>query len=203
MSYGFSSSTRLLVVLLLATLILYGCGTPKTEVRPDPASVPLAVSKSCPKATLWDIQPISTCATCPYMGREFATTLEKNAIFSKVIYVTEKPEMSEDILLKATFESTHDPNLGGMIGKAVFTGLFILLPAPFIWYEEYYNLTGLIQIDTVEGLSGEIKGKTTGVKLRQVYSDVGKGLGTEAMGKARNVLFRQLSQQLAQYCQGL
>ena len=81
--------------------------------------------------------------------------------------------------------------------------LFIWLPAPFIWYEEYYNLTGLIQIDTVEGQSSEIKAQATGVKQRQIFSDVGQGLGTEAVGKARNVLFRQLAQQLAQYCQGL
>ena len=201
MPHRFSTPTRLLAVLLLPVLFLYGCATPTTKVSPDPVSVPQAVvSKSCGAATLIDLQPTSPCATCPYIGREFATILENISIFTKVTYVTEKPERQEDILLGSTFEITRDENFGSGMVKAVFSGLLFMLPVPFIWYDEDYILTGQIQIETLEGQSTEITSQATGIKQRQLFSDIGVGLGTDAVNKAKNVLFRQLALQLAQYC---
>jgi hypothetical protein len=202
MSNRFFQPTRLMLAFFFAIPFSYGCTGLKSEVRPDPESVNLTISKECPQAILWDLQPFSQCPTCPYIARDFAKTLKNTSIFSGVTYVTAKPKMEKDLLLKATFKGTHDENKGGNNGKAMTTGLFLLLPAPFTWYEEYYNLTGLIEVDTPQGQSREFRAQATGVTKFQMLSEGEKGSPrVEAMSKARTSLFRQLAQQLAQFCE--
>lgn len=136
-------------VSLIGLLVLVGCSdfhlvrpNPAITVRADPAPLPLRVGvRQAVQAVpggYGDFTPA------------FVQALTKANLFASVLYPV-RPDDQLDLVLETAFSGKFVAD-DAQFPKAIFTGILLWLPAPFVEYEHHFQASGTVRATSVKGL---------------------------------------------------
>lgn len=137
------------MIVLLFAVVLSGCSDfhlvkpePPIIVRADPAPLPLKVGvrqavQQVPGG-YGDFTPA------------FVQALTKANLFASILYPV-RPDDQIDLVLETAFSGKFVVD-DAQFPKAIFTGILLWLPAPFMEYEHHFQASGTVRATSVKGL---------------------------------------------------
>ncbi len=170
------------------------------NIKPDPGSIEVKVSKKCGIVAIKEVTPDHLYPSAGNIVAGFAKELEQSGLFVTVFYPT-RPDDKVDLTLDSKFDVTFNPNLGGNFAKSTFIGLSFFTLEPLFWYEYDYSLVGQIDIHTEKSIGKKIEAETTaemGLKYLSLFE--GETFEEQTLNSAKLSLYRQLIIKLNEYC---
>ncbi len=191
---------KILYVIATACLICAGCTGTNLSVHPDPAYLPMNVTKRCGAVAVKETPADHVYPPAGNLVPGFAIALKKSGLAEKVFYPA-RPDDQVDLTLDAKFDVLFDANAGANLTKSFFVGLTLFLLEPALWYDFDYNLTGKVEV-----LRGNAQPQTlqaasdAEISMKLLSLGETQKLEGEALPKTKESLYRQLLLKLNDYC---
>jgi hypothetical protein len=188
------------VVTSLAFTAFYGCTGTQMIVKPDPNTIQISVQKKCGSVAVKETTPDRVYPPAGNLIPGFANELERSGLFETVYYPT-RPDDKVDIALDSKFNVKFQPNMGGNMTKAFFTGLTLFILEPIFWYDYDYALDAKVDIYSGKSIVKTIDAGTT-AEINLKFLSLGQivNLEGETLKNAKLSIYKQLLIKINDYC---